>query len=116
MQKFIDCLRIAWAGKQMQYFPPYGLLEIIFFPNDSSKQKSFHLLARELHDEGSTSNFAKIICFEHLEQGSYEKNQPWVIFARVPAAKCVASCNHDGSLEDDYCLPFFKFKLKWVTP
>ena len=62
----------------MQYFPPYGLLEIIFFPNDSSKQKSFHLLARELHDEGSTSNSAKIICFEHLQQGSYEKINPGI--------------------------------------
>ena len=29
-------------------------------------------------------------------------------------AKCITSCNHDGSLEDDYCVPFFK--LKFLIP
>ena len=38
------------------------------------------------------------------------KTQPKDIFARVGTAKCIASCNHDASLEDNYCVPFFKLK------
>ena len=43
-----------------------------------SKQKSFHLSGRELHDECSVSISVKIICFQHLQQGSYEKIQEYV--------------------------------------
>ena len=39
-----------WAGKQMQYSPPWGLARNKFFRDDSRKQKSFHLLASEPHD------------------------------------------------------------------
>ena len=42
------------------------------------------------------------------------KTQPWDIFARVRTAKCIAGCNHNHSLEDDYCVPFFK--LKFLIP
>ena len=42
------------------------------------------------------------------------KNLPWDIIARVPTAKYIASCNHNGSLEDDYCVLFFK--LKFLIP
>ena len=42
------------------------------------------------------------------------KTQSWAIFARVRTAKCSAGCNHDDSLEDDDCLPFFK--LKFLIP
>ena len=28
--------------------------------------------------------------------------------------QCIASCNHDASLEDNYCVPFFM--LKFLTP
>ena len=66
-----DHLRIAWAGKQIQYSPH-------FFRNDSSKQKSFHLSPRELHDECSTSISVEIIWFEHLHPGSYEKLNPGI--------------------------------------
>ena len=45
----------------------------IFFRNDSSKQKRFHLSARELHNECSGSVYVEVICFEYLQQGSYEK-------------------------------------------
>ena len=38
------------------------------------------------------------------------KTQPRDIFARVGTAKCITSCNHDGSLEDNYCVLFFKLK------
>ena len=51
-------------------------LEAIFFRNDLSKQKSFHLSTRQLHDEYSTSISVEIIWFEHLQQGSYEKLNP----------------------------------------
>ena len=48
-------------------------LEAIFLRNYLSKQKSFHLSARELHNECSAFISVKIICFEHLQQISYEK-------------------------------------------
>ena len=41
------------------------------------------------------------------------KTQPWDISARALTAKCIASCHHDGSLEDDYCVPF---ELKFLIP
>ena len=75
------------------------------------KQKSFHLSARELHDECSAFISVEIICFEHLQQGSYEKLNPGIFFSRVRTTKCTASCNHDCCLEDNYCVPFFKLKL-----
>ena len=65
----------------------------------------FDLLARELHNECSVFIFVKIICFEHLQQGSYE-NSTLGIFPRQCTAKRIAGCNHDGSLEDNYCVLF----------
>ena len=43
------------------------------------------------------------------------KTQYWDIFARVRTAKCIASCNHDGSLEDNSCVPLFKLKFLIAT-
>ena len=37
-----------------------------------------------------------------------------ICFARLRTAKCIASCNHDGFMEDDYCVSFFK--LKFLIP
>ena len=39
------------------------------------------------------------------------KTQSWAIFARVRTAKRSTGCSHDDSLEDDYCVPFFKLKF-----
>ena len=39
------------------------------------------------------------------------KSAPWDIFARLPTAKCIAISNHNVSLEDDYCVPFFDLKF-----
>ena len=68
-------------------------LEAIFLWNDSSKQKSFHLWARELHDECSASISVEIICFEHLQQGSYEKLNPGIFLQEYvqPNASQVAT-------------------------
>ena len=49
------------------------LLEAIFFRNVLSKQISFNLSAKELHDKRSASISFEIIPFEHLQQVSYEK-------------------------------------------
>ena len=38
------------------------------------------------------------------------KTKPWAIFARVSTAKYIPGCNGE-SLEDDYCVPFFKLKF-----
>ena len=38
------------------------------------------------------------------------ETQPCAIFARVITAKWIAGCNHGYSLEDDYCVPFFRLK------
>ena len=47
------------------------------------------------------------LCWNHLlwafPAGILWKTQPGVIFATVCTAKCKANCNHDRSLEDDYC-------------
>ena len=71
----MDHLRIAWAGKQVQDSPH-------FFWNDSSKEKSFHISARELHDECSASISVEIILFEHLQEGSYEKLNPGIFLQK----------------------------------
>ena len=42
------------------------------------------------------------------------KTQLWNIFAGVPTAKCIASCNRCDSLQDDYCVLFFN--LKFLIP
>ena len=44
-----------------------------FFLKQFEQTKRFHLSARELHDECSASVSVEIICFEHLQQRSYEK-------------------------------------------
>ena len=58
------------------------------------------------------------LCWNHLlsafAAGILWKTQPWDIFARIRTAKCIASCNHDGFLEDNYCVPFFK--LRFLIP
>ena len=53
-------------------------LKAISLRNDSSKQKGFLLPTRELHDECSASISVEIICFEHLQQVSYEKLNPGI--------------------------------------
>ena len=60
-------------GKKYNILHIKVLLEAILLQNDSSKQKSFHLSARELHDECSASISVEIICFEYLQQVSYEE-------------------------------------------
>ena len=42
------------------------------------------------------------------------KNSNLRYFGKSTYSKCTASCDHDGSLEDDYCVPFFK--LKFLIP
>ena len=102
-----DHLRIAWAGKQIQYSPH-------FFRNDSSKQKKFSSFAKG----AARWMFYIYLCRNHLIWASASrilwKTQPWDIFAKVRTAKCIASYNYDGSLEDDYYVPFFK--LKFLIP
>ena len=42
------------------------------------------------------------------------KTRPSAIFASIHTAECIAGCNHDDSLKEDYCVPFFK--LKFLIP
>ena len=44
------------------------------------------------------------------------KTQHLDIFARARTAKCIAGCNHNGSLENEYCFMFLKLKLKFLIP
>ena len=55
----------------------------------------------------------EVICFS-ISSKNPVKIQSWAIFARVRTAKHSVGCNHDDSLEDDYCVPFFK--LKFLIP
>ena len=45
------------------------------------------------------------------------KNSTLGYFARDSTAKCITSCNHDGSLEGSYCVEgnFFKLKFRIAT-
>ena len=89
----------------MQYLLPWSLARSNFFQNNMSKQKSFHLLSRELQDKCSASISVEIICFEHLQQGFYEKLNHGTYLQEY-----LRPC----WLEDDYCVPFFK--LKFLVP
>ena len=55
------------------------------------------------------------LCRNHLlwaiAAGILLKTQPCNTFSRVSTAKCTSSCNHDGSLKDNYCVPFLKLKF-----
>ena len=42
------------------------------------------------------------------------KNPTLGYFCKSMYFKCITSCNHDGSLEDNYCVPLFK--LKFLIP
>ena len=50
----------------------------MFYCINSSKQKSLHLSARELHNECSASISLKIICFGQLQHRPYEKFHPGI--------------------------------------
>ena len=43
------------------------------------------------------------------------KNWTLRYFPRLPTAKCIISCNHDVSSEDDHCAPLFKLKFHLPT-
>ena len=81
----------------MQCLSTEGLVKSNLFQNDSNKQKSFHLLIRDLHDECSISMSVEVICNLHKE--SFEKTymgyfyassnsrmqrrlQPWWLFGK----------------------------------
>ena len=68
-------------------------LEAIFSEMIRANKKSFHISARELHDECSTSISVEIICFEHWQQGSYEKLNPGIFLHKCvqPNASQVAT-------------------------
>ena len=106
MQRFKDHLRIAWAGKQIQYSPTYDL----------AKRKKKETKKFSSFGKGTARwMFCIHLCRNHLlwafAAGILWKTQPWNIFSRVRTTKCTASCNHDCCLEDNYCVPFFKLKL-----
>ena len=82
---------VVWSSKPEQGSKcniPYLKvpLEAFFFRHFSSKQKSFHLLARELRDECSASISVEIISFERLQQGSYEKLNPGIFLQKYVQA------------------------------
>ena len=89
-------------------------LEVIFFMKWFKQTKKFLSFGK-----GTALSLICIHpCWIHLlwafAAGILWKTQSWDIFARVRTAKYIASCNHDGSLEDNYCVPFFK--LKFLIP
>ena len=114
MQRFKDRLRIAWTGKQIQYSPHEGLARSNFSTKSFEQTKKFSSFGKGT----ARWMFSIHLCRNHLlwtfAAGTLWKTQSWDIFARVHTAKYIASCNHDGSLEDNYCAPFFK--LKFLIP
>ena len=109
MQGLKDCLRINWAWKQK----PYSLTEVLIRSNFSkmiwtNKTKFIFRLGNYTMNVlylALSKSFALNISSRDM------KTQPWDIFARKRITKCVVGCNHDGSLENHYCVPFFKLKF-----
>ena len=85
-----------------------------FFPKWFEQTKKFSSFSKGT----ARWMFCIHLCQNHLlwafEAGILWKIQSWDIFARVHTAKYFTSCNHDGSLEDNYCVLFFK--LKFLIP
>ena len=114
MQKFIDHLRICFPEQGNKCNIPH--LEVLQETNFSEmiqeNKKAFifwqvnHTI-KVLHPSLSKL-FALSICSRDPMKKSTRDN-----FARVPTAKCIANCNHDGSLEDDYYVPFFKLNFSY---
>ena len=112
MQGFKDCLGAARAGKQKQYSPRQVLVRSNFSKMDRTNKKVFIFRL-----EKCTINFLYPPLSKSfiLSISSWDmKTQSWDIFARVRTSKCIGVCNHDGSLEKEYCVPFFK--LKFLIP
>ena len=82
-------------------------LESIFSKMIRTNENVFIGPAREMRDECSLFINVEVICFACLQQESYEMN-PFAIFARICTVRCIARCNPDDSLEEDYYIPFFK--------
>ena len=78
-------------------------LEAIFFEMVLTNIKVFILWPRDLRNECFVSICVEVICFQHQQHESC-----------VRTAKRSSGCNHDDSLEDNYCVPFFK--LKFLIP
>ena len=99
MQGLKDCLRINWAWKQK----PYSLPEVLIRSNFSkmiwtNKTKFIFRLGNYTMNvlyPALSKSFALNISSRDM------KTQPWDIFAR----KCIRS------LENDYCVQFFKLKF-----
>ena len=117
VRKIVD----AWAqgfskqgeytlGTQIQNYTPSGLVGSNIFRNGSFKHKSFHPLTRDMRDKCLVPISVEVICFSISSRNPIE-TQSWAIFARVRTDKRSAGCNHDDSLEDDSCAPFFKLKF-----
>ena len=100
-------------GTQIQNYTSSGLVGSNIFRNSSFKHKSFHPLARDMHDKCLASISVEVICFSISSRNPVE-TQSWAIFARIRTDKRSAGCNHNDSLEDDSCAPFFK--LKFLIP
>ena len=56
----------------------------------------------------------EVICFEHLQQESYENSILEYLCKSLPA-KCSTRCNHDDSLVDDCCVLLKFLTLHYVT-
>ena len=106
MQSFKDRLRIAWL--------PIPHLKLSL---EANFLKWFAQTKRLSYFGKGTARwmFCVDLCLNHLfrafSAGIQWNTQPWDTFPREPTTKCIASCNHDGSWEDDYCVLFFQVKF-----
>ena len=101
MQRFD---RLSLSRETNIIFPTLRSRQKHFFPKLFEQTKKFYLSAKGLHGECSASISVKTICFEHLQQGSYEKLNLGIFLQEYVQA----------SGEDNFCVPFLQ--LKFLVP
>ena len=113
MQRFKDCLTIAWAGEKNAIF-----LTLRSRSNFSeiSKQKRFHLSAWEWHILMNVlhPSLLKSFALRAFAAGILWKTEPWDFLHDYLQPNALQVATMMSFLEDDHCVSFFK--LKFLIP
>ena len=113
MQRFKDCYGLPEQGNKYNIPHLKVSLEAIFSEMNRANKKVFifwqgNCTMNILHPS-LLKSFALSICSRDPM-----KNSTLGYFCKRKYSQCIASCNHDGSVEDNYCVLFFK--LKFLIP
>ena len=113
MQRFKDFLRIPEQGNKYNNLHLKVSLEAIFSEMIRANKKVFIFRQRNCTMNVLHPSLSKSIALSICSRDPM-KNSTLVYFCKSTTPKCIASCSHDGSLEDNYCV--LLFKLKFLIP